>query len=175
MSISKPVALAVAVRQRHPAVELDLGLVDRVARVRIEDLVAGVHQGEEELADHGLAAGLDGDVLRLVEPCEAPTSAARPREARDAGVGAVAGLAVAMALNAASTMLGGVAGSCRRGGTDRPCFRRREGGGLGGDGEGRLGPEGEMRSAILTRATAVIAPPSPPAARRTAGRAPAPR
>ena len=71
-------ALDVAVGQRHAAVELDLALVDRVARVGVEHLVAGVHEGEDELADHRLAAGLDGDVLRAeVEvPCEAPTSAA---------------------------------------------------------------------------------------------------
>ena len=61
------------------AVELDLRLVDREAGVGIEDLVAGVHQAEQELLDHRLAAGLDGDVLRRSTTCRGSreTSAAK--------------------------------------------------------------------------------------------------
>ncbi len=92
-------ALDVAVGQGHAAVELDLALVDGVAGVRVEDLVAGVHEGEDELADHRLAAGLDGHVLRpQVEAVRgADVGGQRLAQRRDAGVGAVAGLAVARA------------------------------------------------------------------------------
>ena len=89
-------ALEVAVRHGDAAVELDLGLVDGVARVRVQHLVARVHQGQHELADDGLAPRLDGDVLRAV--AEAVRGAhvggdSRPQR-RDTGVRAVAGLAV---------------------------------------------------------------------------------
>ena len=76
-------------------------------------------------------------------PCEAATSAARAsRSGRDAGVGAVAGLAVADGLQ------GGLDDVPRRGqvhvaeveGVDGVAERLPLGG-LGGDGEGRLGAE----------------------------------
>ena len=69
-------AFDVAVGHGDAAEELDLGLVDRVAGVRVEHLVAGVHERQEELADHGLAAGLDGHVLPSSTPARRPTSAA---------------------------------------------------------------------------------------------------
>ena len=76
--------------------ELDLRFVDRVAGVGVEDLVAGVHQGEDELADHGFAAGLDGDVLSGVTQAVAGVDVGGQRftQRHDAVVGAVAGLAV---------------------------------------------------------------------------------
>ena len=99
-----------AVGHRNAPVELDLRLVDRVARVRVEDLVPGVHEGEDELADDGLAAGLDGDVLERIAVGVRAVQVFRESCAQlgNAGVRAVARLAVPDALNDASTMLAGV-------------------------------------------------------------------
>ena len=51
-------ALDVAVGHRDAAEELDQRAVDGKARVGVEHLVAGVHEGQQELADHRLAARL---------------------------------------------------------------------------------------------------------------------
>jgi len=82
-------ALQVAVGQALTAVELDLALVDRVAGVGIEDLVAGIHEGEDELADHRLAAGLNGDVLGAVLHAVrgADVGGERLAQRQDTGVG----------------------------------------------------------------------------------------
>ena len=67
----------IAVGHGDAAEELDERAVDGEPRVRVEHLVAGVHDGQQELADHGLAAGLDGDIVGAVgDAARAPTSAA---------------------------------------------------------------------------------------------------
>ncbi len=71
-------ALEVAVGHGDAAVKLDLRLVDRVARVRVEHLVARVHERQDELADHRLAARFDGDVLGGVGRRRARRSRRRP-------------------------------------------------------------------------------------------------
>jgi len=136
--------LAEAVGHRAPAPELDLRLVEGIARAGVERLVARLQERLEELVDHRLAAGLDGDVLGGV---------ARPVRAvdllgefcaqfRDAGRRAVAGLS---RVDGAQCGLDDVA---RRGqvhvaqveGVHRFALRLA-GGRLGAHGKGRLGAQ----------------------------------
>ena len=85
----------VAVGNGNPAVELDLRLVDGIAGVRVEHLIAWVHEGEHELADDRLSARLDGDVLSAVaKPVRGVDVGARPPAAAGCRLRAVAGLAV---------------------------------------------------------------------------------
>ena len=109
--MAKPVSgLAVAVRHGHAAVELDLRLVDGIAGIRVEHLVAGVHEREDELADHRLAAGFDRHVVDAVGHAVrgADVGGQSLAQRRYAGVGTVAGPAVGDRLDRASTTF------CRR-------------------------------------------------------------
>ena len=133
-----------AVRHGDAAEELDLALVDGESGVGVQDLVARVHQREQELLDHRLATRLYGDVLRRVG------DAARGRDILcerlsqlgDARVGAVAGLAVP---DRPERGLGDVPGrrQVHVAEVERidSVAERLPLGRLGGDGECRLGPE----------------------------------
>ena len=146
LEVEEEVALAghEAVRHGDAAEELDLALVDGEAGVRVEDLVAGVHEREQELLDHRLAAGLHGDVLGPVGDVARRRDLVGQRLAQlgDAGVGAVAGLA------GADRPLGVVDDVARRLQVHVAEVERVDGvagglpgGRLGGDGERRLGAE----------------------------------
>ena len=86
----------VSVRDSDAAVELDLRFVDRVARVRVQHLVAWVHHGEDELADGRLASRLHHNVLRRVRRVVRGGHVGGKclSQLRNTGVGAIARLAV---------------------------------------------------------------------------------
>ena len=90
------VVFEVAVGHGDAPVKLDLRLVDGIARVGVEHLVAGVHERQDELADHRLAAGLDGDVLHVIGKAVRGAHVGRHRgpQLRDARVRTVAGMTV---------------------------------------------------------------------------------
>ena len=73
-----------------------LAVVDRIAGVRIQHFVAGVHHGLDELRDDGLASRLHDDVRRREAKPATRTDVVGERLAqlRNAGRRAVAGLAV---------------------------------------------------------------------------------
>ena len=87
----------VPVGHGDPTDELDERGVDREAGVGIEDLVAHVHGGHQELADDGLAARLHRHVVGGVGDVPGGADVRRQSFAQrgDAGVGAVGGPAVA--------------------------------------------------------------------------------
>lgn len=88
--------LPIAVGHRPAAMELDLGFVDGVTGIGIQNFVAGVHEGLKELADHRLAPRLDGHILHGVghAPGRAHVCRQRFAQLRDARGGTVAGLSV---------------------------------------------------------------------------------
>ncbi len=88
--------LEVTIRNGDTTVELDLRLVDGITGVRVEDLVARVHEGEHELADNGLSTRLDRHAFRGVVEAVRGVHVDRQGvpQRRDAGVRTVAGLAV---------------------------------------------------------------------------------
>ena len=104
-------------------------LVDREAGVRVEDLVAGVHEGEEELARSPACRPAGRRRSRAVGRVRAWRGRRRPapRAARqDAAVGAVAGLAVAdRLLGRLDDVRRRGAGPCRRDGRGRRCCPAR--------------------------------------------------
>ena len=90
------VGLHVAVGQAPAAVVLDHAFVDGVAGIGVEHALAGVHHRLDELADHGLAAGLHHHVgRRIAEPAAAAdVGGERLTKGHDASGRAVAGLAL---------------------------------------------------------------------------------
>ena len=88
--------LNVAVWYGLAALELNLGLVNRIARIGVKHLVTRVHQGQKEFIDSWLAPWLDGYVLHAVADAAggADVSGQGLAQLWDAGVRAVAGLPV---------------------------------------------------------------------------------
>ena len=120
--------------------ELDERAVDGEAGVGVEHLVAHVHGGHEELADHRLAARLHRHVVGGVGDAAGGADVGRQRLAqrRDAGVGAVRGLAVA------DGPLHGLDDRLGRGDVEVAQVERVDRPPLGGE-RGRLGRDGEDR------------------------------
>ena len=88
--------LHVSVRLAETAEVLDLALVDRVARRRVQHAVTRVHHDLEELADDRLTTRLHGDVVGQIGKPAAHGHVVGQRltQRSDPGRGAIPGLAV---------------------------------------------------------------------------------
>ena len=76
--------------------ELELGPVDRIARIGIKHCIPGIHQGKEKFTDRGFATRLDGNVFHAVVRAVGSTyvSSQRITELRNTCVWAITGLPV---------------------------------------------------------------------------------
>ena len=131
-------------RDRRAADEPGERLVDRVARVGDDDLVAGVDQGQDRVEHHALAANGDEDAVRRRPRTPAGGGVLGDRLAQrgEAGERRVVGLArVEGALGRLADVRGGVEVGLADLEVDDRSAGRLEGPGPGGDLEGGLRPD----------------------------------
>ena len=136
--------LFIPVRHSHSAVKFDLRFIDGISRIRVKDLVSRIHSRQDELADGGLSAGLDGNVFSRQGNLVAPAHILGQGlpQFGNAGGGAVAGFPFSHGLN------GGIHDNGRRDEVHVAEVKRidllplaGQIGGLEGNGESRFGSD----------------------------------